>query len=392
MNSNVSPSILIVEDEFVTARDIQRQLSRLDYQITGIVDSGEAAVEKVAEIQPDLVLMDIVLQGAMNGIAAAEQIRQRYQVPIVYLTAFADRDTLEQAKLTQPFGYILKPFKAEDLNITIQIALNRHRVEQAIRQQLAQPETPTSTYLAAASNEMRKPLTVIKAAVELLDQFGNQCTQSKRQDYIRMAQEAVESMTQMLDNIITIGQIETGQMQPRLEIMDIGPFCRDLAAALQITQDNQVAISVNQQDMNLPTYLDAKLLWQILANLLTNAVRFSRPKQTVRVDLSLYRGTNPLAQNAASPCCFTGASHSYDRWLLIQICDQGRGIPPEDLPYVLQPFYRGRNVGNVTGSGLGLAIVKACVEVHGGMLEIRSQLGIGSSCTIALPCDPPTTP
>ncbi len=119
--------ILIVEDESIIAEDISDSLISRGYSITGIVYSGEEAIEHAAEFRPDLVLMDVNLQGEIDGITAAEEIRARFQIPVVYLTAYADENTLRRVNATKPFGYIVKPFEEKNLHTTIQIALHRHQ-------------------------------------------------------------------------------------------------------------------------------------------------------------------------------------------------------------------------------------------------------------------------
>ncbi len=121
--------IMIVEDEWITADDIKTSLQSLGYTVTSMVSSGKEAIQKAEEDRPDLVLMDIVLKGEMDGIEAANQIRSRFNIPIVYLTAYADEKVLERAKITEPSGYIVKPFINEDLKITIEIALYKHKAE-----------------------------------------------------------------------------------------------------------------------------------------------------------------------------------------------------------------------------------------------------------------------
>lgn len=125
-------SILIVEDERITAADIANRLRRLGYNVPAIAYSGEEAVEKAAELRPDLVLMDIHLKGGMDGIQAAERMRDRFGVPVAYLTGHADDDTLARAKRTAPLGFILKPFDERELHSTIQMALERHRLEKEV--------------------------------------------------------------------------------------------------------------------------------------------------------------------------------------------------------------------------------------------------------------------
>ncbi len=121
--------IMIVEDEWITADDIKTSLQSLGYTVSSVASSGKEAIQKAEEDRPDLVLMDIVLKGQMDGIEAANQIRSSFNIPIVYLTAYADEKVLERAKITEPFGYIVKPFINEDLKIAIEIALYKHKAE-----------------------------------------------------------------------------------------------------------------------------------------------------------------------------------------------------------------------------------------------------------------------
>jgi PAS domain S-box-containing protein len=126
--------VLIVEDEGIVAFDIQSRLERLGYSVVGNISSGEEAIATVVETSPDLVLMDIKLEGNIDGIEAAAQIRDHFQIPIVYLTAYTDDETLNRAKLTEPYGYILKPFESRDLGATIEVALYKHQMERKLRE------------------------------------------------------------------------------------------------------------------------------------------------------------------------------------------------------------------------------------------------------------------
>ena len=121
--------ILIVEDEIITARDIKESLTDLGYKVVAMVTSGEDAIKKVEEENPDLVLMDIMLNGEMDGIETAKQIHSHSNIPVVYLTAYSDKTILERAKITEPFGYILKPFEERELQINIEIALYKYKME-----------------------------------------------------------------------------------------------------------------------------------------------------------------------------------------------------------------------------------------------------------------------
>jgi PAS domain S-box-containing protein len=126
--------ILVVEDELVVAADIQQRLVALGYDVPVIASSGAEAVQQAMETKPDLVLMDIVLQGDIDGVAAAEQIRQRLDIPVVFLTAHSDERTISRAKFSDPFGYIVKPFEEHNLQVAIELAPHRYEMERKLRQ------------------------------------------------------------------------------------------------------------------------------------------------------------------------------------------------------------------------------------------------------------------
>jgi len=126
--------ILIVEDESIIALELKTYLADLGYNVVDLAASGEQAIEAAGRYRPDLVLMDIILRGKMDGIEAAGQIRSRYGLPVIFLTAHTDDQTLQRAKVTDPFGYLIKPFQMRDLNIAIEMGLYKHEMEQKLRQ------------------------------------------------------------------------------------------------------------------------------------------------------------------------------------------------------------------------------------------------------------------
>ncbi len=127
-------NILVVEDERLVAEDIKETLEELGYDVIGIVDNGERAVERAREQMPDLVLMDIVLKGEMDGIKAAHIIRSELDIPVIYLTAYADDKRLKRAKATEPYGYIIKPYRERELHSNIEIALSKNKMEKKLQE------------------------------------------------------------------------------------------------------------------------------------------------------------------------------------------------------------------------------------------------------------------
>lgn len=121
--------ILVVEDEFVTSKYIAKNLQGLGYEVVGITSYGELALEKVDDLQPDLVLMDIKLKGMIDGVDTAKQIQRLYNVPVVYLTAHSDEQTVRRVMHSDAYGYIIKPFVEEELREAIEKALERHKAK-----------------------------------------------------------------------------------------------------------------------------------------------------------------------------------------------------------------------------------------------------------------------
>ena len=168
------PRVLVVEDEAIVARDIAMQLSELGYVAVGIASSAEQALEMVAALAPDLVLMDIQLGGPTDGIAAAETIRQQYALPVVFITAYSADEILARAKLTEPYGYILKPFTDRELRVTLTMALYKHQAEAKLLNSSRQLKALSRHVLEVQELERRRVARACDRVNDLLGlAFGN---------------------------------------------------------------------------------------------------------------------------------------------------------------------------------------------------------------------------
>lgn len=126
--------ILVVEDESIVAKDIQQTLIRLGYDVPATASSAPNAFAKLEEIEPDLVFLDIKLKGELDGIHIAEHIKKTYNIPVIFLTSFVDKNTLDRAKITEPYGYLVKPFSESDLQTTVEMALYKFKKDQEVRE------------------------------------------------------------------------------------------------------------------------------------------------------------------------------------------------------------------------------------------------------------------
>ncbi|HEY9600565.1 MAG TPA: ATP-binding protein [Allocoleopsis sp.] len=376
--------ILVVEDEWITARDIKNSLEKLDYVVSEPVATGKDAIQKAIEFQPDVILMDIVLQGEIDGIEAAASIQSRYQVPIVFLTAYSDRETLQRANLTQPFGYLVKPFEDRVLDTTIQIALARHQaavemkkaiaVSEALRQDAERERQRKSQYVAIASHEFRNPISIIKSSAEMLQIYGEKWGEEKRRKHLQWIQLAANSINLLLEDVLALEKTESGKLTANPQLLQVASLCRNLVEVMQLSAGEQYSLTFTCQDElteSLGALLDEQFLWHILNNLLSNAIKYSPKGGHISLTLSCQDGQ----------LCF-------------QVQDPGIGISADDQKRLFEPFFRGKNVGQITGTGLGLTIVKRSVELQGGQITVESEVGRGTTFTVQLPLiypNPPST-
>jgi signal transduction histidine kinase len=374
----IDTKILVVEDEAIVAEDIASRLENMGYVVADIVASGEAAIAAATESSPNLVLMDIMLRGEMDGVEAAQRIHQAFKIPVIYLTANADETTLQRAKLTEPFGYLLKPFKEKELKATIEIALARHEAEvqvqkalamaEHLRQEAQQLSTLKSHFISMASHEFRTPLAVIKVATEILQHYDHRLPEDKKTQHFQRIQAATDSINQLLEDVLTLGQVDSGNMNCSFSPIDVVDFCQELLEAPQWQNNSTCLLKfVNQCGDQRQAWLDEKLLWHLLNNLLSNAIKYSPQGGTVILTVS-----------------------QPDELLCFEVQDQGIGIPLADQKTLFEPFHRAANVGRIPGTGLGLAIAKRSVELHRGEISIQSTLGEGTTFTVKLPRKPPS--
>jgi len=173
-----SEKILIVEDELIVSENIRQILFKLNYTVSAVITSGEEVIQTVSQTKPDLVLMDIKLKGEVDGIEAAEEIRSQFDIPVIYLTAFVDDNILKRAKITEPFGYIIKPFEILDLRTAIEIALHKHRIDKRIRfsHRLLEIANQSDTIPKVVKQflfEVKEYTKYTSAGIRLLDEKGN---------------------------------------------------------------------------------------------------------------------------------------------------------------------------------------------------------------------------
>ncbi len=351
--------ILIVEDEWIVAKNIQRRLERMGYAISSVVATGKEAIKKAEEDNTDLVLMDIELLGKMDGIEAAKQIHSRFNIPVIYLTAYADEKTLDKAKITEPFGYITKPFEDRELHITIEMALYKHKVEEALNRQREQ-------FISVLIHDLKGPLVPIQGYIKrLLD--GKVKSEEDRERILEIVQEASQNLLQAIE-------YTSKGLRDKSVLQSFNPKEVDLCEILTLVamnltpkaEEKGIEIIINntgKRDWNkiekVILKVDTYQLKTLIENLLGNAIKYA--KRVIQVELT--------------------KTDSHNQFV---ISDDGPGIPEKYHNKIFEEYFQ--VPGSQKGTGLGLCSVKKVVENHKGQIAVKSSLNIGTSFEITLPC------
>ncbi|WP_194269958.1 PAS domain-containing sensor histidine kinase [Candidatus Methylospira mobilis] len=216
-------------------------------------------------------------------------------------------------------------------------------------------------FVSMTSHEFRTPLSTILSSTELLQHYHDRLPAEERGEILNSIQTAVKRMTAMLDEILIIGKADAGRMEFNPQPMELSTFCNRLLEEFRRAAPGNIRFAYSPP-LCREVCMDEKLLRHILSNLLSNAIKYSPHGGTVSF----------------------GAACNADA-VVFKICDQGIGIPEEDLPHLFESFHRAGNVGNISGTGLGLSIVKRSVERHGGDIEIESRLGLNTTFLVTIP-------
>jgi signal transduction histidine kinase len=344
------PRILIVEDELLVARDIEQQLSALGYEVVGVTREGEQALTLVASLRPHLVLMDIQLAGAMDGIAAAQILRTQFALPVVFLTAFAADDILARAKLTEPFGYVLKPFSERELSTVLSMALYKHQAEAKLLTTTRQLQALSRRVLEAQEQERRRvaielhdelgqSLTAIKINLQLGERFKDKAPPDLYSENIRIVEDALQQ----------VRSLATALRPSMLDDLGLAPALKWMAEQSAGRGGFEVYFHHERSLERLAPEIETAC-FRIVQEALTNITRHAKAQ---RVEIDLRRDEDEM---------------------VLLVCDDGVGFDTAAM--------RDRAA---SGASLGVLGMQERATLLGGRLDMTSVIGQGSTVELRCP-------
>jgi len=356
------PRILVIEDEAIVAADIRRTLMGMGYEVLETADSAKEAIDRATASRPDLALVDIHIKGDLDGIQTAEILRERFRVPVIYLTAFADETTVERAKWTEPVGYLLKPIKALELRSVVEVGLYKHAMETRLREREHQLEAANADLEAfnyTVAHDLRTPLTVIIGYSETLVLSAAKLDEAGTQQLLERIAAVGNRMAQTIDDLLKLATLT--RVELKRTSTDLGGIAREVAEGLRQQQAAQVVdLSIAEPTLGMG---DPGLLRSALENLLGNAFKFTSKQPNPKIEFG---------------------SVQKDGETIYFVRDNGAGFDMASTDKLFAPFQRLHKQNEYEGTGIGLACVQRIIQRHGGRIWAESTPGEGATFWFSL--------
>ncbi len=368
--------ILIVDDNLNNLNVLSDILETSGYEVL-VANDGESALKRARLGCPDLILLDIMMPG-MDGFETLKQLKRGEttgDIPVIFVTALSDTGSKLSGFELGGVDYITKPIQPDEVLARVRTHLAIRNLRKGLTQKNNQLKDALgreqelgklkSQLINIASHDLRTPLTIISFACEAILQQGSCGESSAVQKHVERIRKSSVQIEELLNDMLILSRAGARKYNFKPELLNIYRLCLELTDEQRGSCKDSHTIVFTGLEEDFQALVDPRLLRHILGNLLSNAVKYSA--EGTRVELFAFHR---------------------DEYLEFRVTDQGIGISPVDLKQLFKSYFRGKNVGIVEGSGLGLAIARQLTVLHGGEIQVESELGQGSTFIVTLPYSP----
>lgn len=376
-------SVLIVDDDYFSVQLLKAILMQYGYKVTENATNGEEGIAKAKKHKPDIVFMDIHMPGEIDGIEAGSAIQKEFGIPVIYVTCDNEHETFKKVLKTNPTGYIIKPFKRENLLMAIETAIYKNKMtkglERKVRQRTEELRRKNillehaltkereinefrSKIVTSISHEFKTPLTTIFSSTELIERYiKNGHTNKRAFRHLSLIKESVELLTSQIGDILKFREFESLK-EINLEEVNPVEFFNNLVNFYKKGVGINHKLTLSQGKLPRKLLIDKRLIRETAGNLISNAIKYSPVRSNVKIEIEII-----------------------SNYLKFSVADEGTGISKDEQKNLFEYFYRAKENNNIEGSGVGLAIVKQAIALMNGTVSVKSKPACGSTFSFTIP-------
>jgi signal transduction histidine kinase len=365
--------VLVIEDEDQIREEVMDWLQFEGYEVSG-AENGRKGLESARHAIPDLILSDIAMP-ELDGREVLLDIRSNPQlshIPFIFMTASAERESVRRGMEMGADDYLTKPFSHSELLNAVRSRLEKKiALDTQVQTRVSMLNSALSEereknllktrLVAMFSHDFRNPLTLILTSSDMIRNFSDQLSQEQTHKYLDRIEGSVRSLVQMLDDMLMVAEMESGNLKYMPKTVELTPFVEEIVEEFRLIY-SQTKKFILHSTIEGNVEVDPKLFRQLLTNLISNAAKYSSSGSVVNITLL-----------------------DKDEILELTVEDHGIGIPAIDIERLFEPFHRASNAKNIKGTGLGLVIVKQAVDLHNGEIKIESVEGKGTKFIVQIP-------
>ena len=358
-------SVILVIDDEESMRDSCSQILKKDGFLSDTAKDGSAGLEKIEKNKPDLVLIDLKMPG-ISGMEVLEKIKEIDPniIPVV-ITGYSTVESAVEAMKRGAYDFLPKPFTPEELRIIIRRGLERRKLILETESLQKEKKLIEENFITMVSHQLRSPLVAIQQYFEVILAGMVGKVQEKPKEMILRSRNRLEGLLNLINDWLDVARLDSGQIVDNIEPLSLKKVIKKIIEDMRpLTQDDNISLELGSCSENDLVQGDKETLEQVFSNLITNAIRYNKPKGKVVITIK-----------------------ENNDFISAEVKDTGIGIAKEHLPFIFDQFYRVKRGEDhkIKGTGLGLSIAKKIVEAHGGSVRVSSELGKGSSFTVLLP-------